>query len=79
MFKTKNILHINKGGFFMTQKELLYLEDAIGHEEVIISVCENEIDNIEDESIKSFVESEIDKHNDIKEELFSLLEEKTDE
>ena len=63
----------------MTQKELLYLEDAIGHEEVIISVCENEIDNIEDESIKSFVESEIDKHNDIKEELFNLLEEKTDE
>ena len=63
----------------MTQKELLYLEDAIGHEEAIISVCENEIDNIEDESIKSFVESEIDKHNDIKEELFNLLEEKTNE
>ena len=33
----------------MTQKELLYLEDAIGHEKNIISIVEDTKERLEDE------------------------------
>lgn len=58
----------------MTQKELLYVEDAIGHEKSIISICENSINNITDEELISFIEQEITKHNETKERLLNLLE-----
>ena len=63
----------------MTQKELLYFEDAFSHESIIISICEDMVNNLEDEDLKSFIESEIEKHNSIKENLLSLMEEKANE
>ncbi len=59
----------------MTQKELLYLEDAIGHEKSIVSICQNSIKNLTDEELVSFMEQEITKHNDTKERLLNLLKE----
>ena len=44
----------------MTQKELLYIEDAIEHESTIISVCEDMIDNLEDEGLVSFMEEQLE-------------------
>ena len=35
----------------MTQKELLYVEDAIGHEQNIISICQESINFLEDENV----------------------------
>lgn len=58
----------------MTQKELLYLEDAIGHEKSIISIIQANIDSIEDENLISFMENEIKVHNTIQEKLMNLLE-----
>ena len=58
----------------MTQKELLYVEDAIGHEKSIISICENSLKNLTDEELISFIENEITKHNETKERLLNLLE-----
>ena len=46
----------------MTQKELLYLEDAIGHENNIIMICESIIDYVSDNNILSFMESELLRH-----------------
>lgn len=63
----------------MTEKELLYMEDAVSHQDIIISVCEDAVNNIEDEDIKSFISNEIEKHNSIKEGLISLLEAKANE
>ncbi len=63
----------------MTQKELLYFEDAIGHEDVIIKVCEETMNKLEDESLKSFINDEIDTHTSMKEKLLNLLEEKANE
>ena len=34
----------------MTQKELLYVEDAIGHEKNIISICNETLNCLEDSS-----------------------------
>lgn len=63
----------------MTQKELSYLEDAIGHEKNIISICDETINMLEDEELISFFEKEIKYHEKLKNELMDLLEEKSNE
>ena len=63
----------------MTQKELLYVEDAIGHEKNIVSICEDAINNIEDEEIISFMKAEIKSHEKMQKKLADLLEKKSNE
>lgn len=63
----------------MTQKELSYLEDAIGHETTIISICEDACNNLQDENLISFMNSQIQDHMSMKEKLMNLLEEKANE
>lgn len=63
----------------MTQKELSYVEDAIGHEKNIISICGETINMLEDEELISFFEKEIKYHEKLKNELMDLLEEKSNE
>ena len=61
----------------MTQKELLYVEDAIGHEKNIIKICDDMINTLEDEEIVSFMENQIQIHTNLKDKLFDVLEEKS--
>ena len=63
----------------MTQKELLYLEDAVGHEENIIAVCEDTIGRLSDENLISFLSNEVEKHKSMKNKLINMLEEKSNE
>ena len=63
----------------MTQKELLYVEDAIGHETSIINICEDIICKLEDDSLINFLESEIKKHKSTKKDLMNMLEVKSNE
>lgn len=60
----------------MTQKELLYFEDAIGHEGNIIEILKESINNLEDERLIEFMNSELTVHNTLKEDLMSKLGEK---
>ena len=57
----------------MTQKELLYLEDAIGHEDVLIKICEEAVNNLDDEDLVSFIDGELGKHMNMKEKLISFI------
>ena len=59
----------------MTEKELLYIEDAIGHEKNIISICEESVNILEDNDLISFVKNEIKHHKKIKETLMCKLRE----
>ena len=63
----------------MTQKELLYCEDAVGHEQNIIAVIEDTIERIEEESLKTFLEAELEGHKQTQEELIEMLEGKANE
>ena len=63
----------------MTQKELSYVEDAIGHEKNIISICQNIASNLQEETLKSFIESEVEKHTETKNKLMHMLEVKANE
>ncbi len=63
----------------MTQKELSYVEDAIGHEKNIISICEEMLNSLEDERLISFIKEEINTHSNMKERLTNMLEAKANE
>ncbi|MBQ9019083.1 MAG: hypothetical protein IJ097_02060 [Bacilli bacterium] len=63
----------------MTQKELLYVEDAIGHEKVIISNLEDLINCLSDDNIKNYVQKEIKTHKKMENNLMSLLEDNVNE
>lgn len=63
----------------MTQKELLYVEDAINHECNMIKYCNDAIKNINDEEIVSFLEEEISIHEDTKKRLLETLKEKSND
>ncbi len=58
----------------MTQKELLYLEDAVGHEKNIIAICKETINMLSDEKLISFLKKEVKKHESMKCELLDKLE-----
>ena len=63
----------------MTQKELLYIEDAIGHEKSIIKICNDAINNLSDEKLISFMKNEIKKHETTINKLIDMLEDKCNE
>ena len=63
----------------MTQKELLYFEDATKHEYNIISILEESINNLEDEKLVDFLDNELEKHNSLKEKLIKLMEDNANE
>ena len=74
MFNFEKVVHISNKEDYMTQKELLYLEDAIGHEQNIISICQKTVTMLEDDNLIAFLENEIDSHTAMKEELINMLE-----
>ena len=63
----------------MTQKELLYVEDAINHESNIISILTDNINILENDEIKDFLEEKLNEHIAFKVELINVLEDKSNE
>ncbi|MBP3765626.1 MAG: hypothetical protein J6G98_00400 [Bacilli bacterium] len=63
----------------MTQKELLYVEDAIGHESSIIEIIKESINSMDDDTLINFLENDLKKHKELKLKLTNLLEEKANE
>lgn len=61
----------------MTEKELLYVEDAIGHEKNVGAIVLETINLLEDKNLKSFMKSELKKHQAIEAKLMNLLESET--
>lgn len=63
----------------MTQKELLYFEDAISHEQNLSSYIEFAIANIKDEKLVEFFEKELKNHEMLQSKLIAKLEESINE
>lgn len=61
----------------MTQKELLYVEDAIGHEKSLSAILEQSIKSIQDEDLKTFLQKECEKHKTMEQKLMSTLKEES--
>ena len=58
----------------MTQKELLYMEDAIMHETNLIEIVNFTIETLEDKELKTFMKSELKKHKTMKQKLMDVME-----
>lgn len=58
----------------MTQKELLYVEDAIGHEQNVGAIVFETINLLQDKNLKTFMKNELKKHQAIETKLMNLLE-----
>ena len=58
----------------MTQKDLLYMEDAIKHEENLTTICEYYAEIIEDNNLKSFIKNQAKKHTKLKQKLLNVME-----
>ncbi len=69
------MLHDNMGGF-MTQKELAYMEDAIGHIGNIQKILNVTIDNLENDDLISFMNDEVQKQTTLHQQLIEFLKEK---
>lgn len=63
----------------MTQKELLYVEDAISHEKTIISNIQDYIYCLKDEKLINFMQKELKTHEKMQKDLLKLLESEANE
>ena len=57
----------------MTTKELLYVEDALGHEQYFQTQCEQTAQQIQDAELKNLVQQMKQKHQQIFNNFYSLL------
>ena len=57
----------------MTKKELLYVEDAVGHEQNLIKIINETINLLQNVDLKNFLSGQLKIHQDIKTELMNLL------
>ena len=58
----------------MTQKELLYIEDAIGHERCMSHYLESVIPLLKDKKLETFLDKQWKLHKDMEKNLCKLLE-----
>jgi len=63
----------------MTQKELLYVEDAISHEKVIKANIVDYINCIQDTELIDFMKKELKAHEKQEKDLIKLLESESNE
>ena len=57
----------------MSPKELLYIEDALGHEQYFQQKCKETAQSLSDPALKTCVEHFADRHTQIFDRFYALL------
>lgn len=57
----------------MSQKELLYIEDALAHEQQMKTICAAYASQLQDTELKNFVQELTQKHQQSFDRLYGLL------
>lgn len=57
----------------MSTKELLYIEDALGHEQILQNKCQDTAQKLQDPDLKNFVNQLAGKHQEIFGKFFQLV------
>lgn len=57
----------------MSPKELLYIEDALGHEQIIKAQCEHAVQYLQDGELKKCAEQLCTKHQELFKNFYSLV------
>ena len=66
--RTNNFLEEN-----MSPKELLYIEDALGHEKQIKAACQDSANQLQDKTLSNFVTSIAQKHTECFNKFYGLV------
>lgn len=57
----------------MSPKELLYIEDALGHEQFLKTQCQDTANNIQDGELKNYVSQLVMKHDELFKQFYNLV------
>lgn len=57
----------------MSPKELLYIEDALGHEKFLKAQCQQAVNNLTDPELKNFVQQMMQKHQELFAQFYNLV------
>ena len=57
----------------MSPKELLYIEDALGHEKFSMTQCQEAVQQLQDSDLKQYAQQMMDKHRQIFGSVYSLV------
>ena len=57
----------------MSPKELLYIEDALGHEKQIKATCQDSANQLQDKALANFVTSIAQKHAECFNKFYGLV------
>lgn len=57
----------------MSPKELMYIEDALGHEQFSITQCQNAAQSLQDPELKAYAQQLITKHQQTFGQFYQLV------
>lgn len=57
----------------MSPKELLYIEDALGHENILKCQCQEATQTIQDADLKQYVQQLVNKHQQLFNQFYGLV------
>lgn len=57
----------------MSPKELLYIEDALGHEKFSMTQCQEAVQQLQDSDLKQYAQQMMDRHRQIFGSFYSLV------
>jgi len=67
------MIHNNVGGIFMTEKELLYVEDAISNARLAETKCNYWASQLTDKNLQNYARQLADRHKQIYTAVYQLL------
>ncbi len=57
----------------MSPKELLYIEDALGHEQILMNQCQQAISSLSDPQLRSCVQQMRAAHQELFNQFYQLI------
>ena len=57
----------------MSPKELLYVDDALGHEKFLKTQCQEAVQNLTDPDLKNYVQQLMTKHQELFNKFYQLV------
>lgn len=57
----------------MSTKELLYIEDALGHEQFSMTQCQEAVQKLQDADLKQYAQQLMDRHQQIFSKFYGLV------
>lgn len=57
----------------MSPKELMYIEDALGHEQFLKTQCQEAAQNLQDGELKNYAQQLLNKHQQLFNNFYNLV------